>query len=40
VVAHLLCRFPARVHVCGFDNLVGGPEALRHYFSGGNIIGD
>lgn len=39
VIAHLLRRF-GRVHVCGFDNLAGGPDALRHYYSDGNIIAD
>lgn len=37
--AHLLRTWP-RVHVCGFDNLSGGPDALRHYFSDGNVVGD
>ena len=39
VIAHLLRRFP-RVHVCGFDNLAGTAETLRHYFSDENRIDD
>lgn len=39
VIAYLL-RTYSRVHVCGFDNLSGTPETLRHYYSEGNIIGD
>ncbi len=39
VIAHLLRRF-SRVHVCGFDNLAGSAETLRHYFSDENIIAD
>ncbi len=39
VIAHLL-RTYERVHICGFDNLTGTPETLRHYYSEGNIIGD
>lgn len=39
VIAHLLQRF-RRVYVCGFDNLAGTPETLRHYFSDENIIAD
>lgn len=39
VIAHLLRTYET-VHVCGFDNLTGTPETLRHYYSEGNIIGD
>ena len=39
VMAHLL-KSHARVAVCGFDNLAGSADALRHYFSTENIIGD
>lgn len=39
VVAHLLHQF-SRVHVCGFDNLAGTPETLRHYYSDENVIDD
>lgn len=39
VVAHLLKTYP-RVHVCGFDNLSGTSETLRHYFSDENVIGE
>lgn len=37
--AHYLRRIP-RVHICGFDNLVGTPETLRHYYSDENRIED
>ncbi|MBC7806847.1 MAG: glycosyltransferase family 29 protein [Akkermansiaceae bacterium] len=39
VIAHLLREYE-RVCICGFDNLVGTPETLRHYYSEGNVIGD
>ena len=39
VVAHLLRRID-RLHLCGFDGLSGGEEALRHYYSEGNVVGD
>lgn len=39
VIAHLLKTYP-RLHVCGFDNLMGTPETLRHYYSDVNIIDD
>lgn len=39
VIAHLL-EWHDRVCICGFDNLTGTPETLRHYYSEGNVIGD
>lgn len=39
VAAHLLASHE-RIAVCGFDNLTGTPESLRHYYSPENVIGD
>lgn len=40
VVASHLLRKHARVHVCGFDNLSGAAENLRHYYSDTATIGE
>ncbi len=38
LVAAYLLETHARIAVCGFDNLAGKPESLRHYFSTENTI--
>ena len=39
VAAHLLRRH-LRVWICGFDGLRGPEDALRHYYSDENVVGD